>query len=322
MKKINLLAILFAAVIANGQTPIANGTFDNWTSKSTISKGNYWDLAAPTSSFYLCTLNQLFELEGDQGDCPLTAFRVENEDSVVSNYALRLISAATIFGNETVFMPGAIGTWETSGNNIATEFLDDGSIDTYKPFTSRPVSVKGYAWYFPVGGDSASVEIVLKKGNTQVGYGRLVINASSEYEAFECPITYTSTEAPTLIQLIVSASAAYNFSDMLHCNGQAGSTLYVDELELNYSAGIKENLMNQVSAKVMPNPSSDQINLVLAKEVKGLAKVYDNMGRLVNTYNLEGNELTISLSNYANGQYLINVEESNKVVTSTRFIKQ
>ena len=109
---------------------------------------------------------------------------------------------------------------------------------------------------------------------------------------------------------------------MLHCNGQAGSTLYVDELELNYSAGIKENLMNQVSAKVMPNPSSDQINLVLAKEVKGLAKVYDNMGRLVNTYNLEGNELTISLSNYANGQYLINVEESNKVVTSTRFIKQ
>ena len=85
MKKINLLAILFVAVIANGQTPIANGTFDNWASKSTIFKGNYWDLAAPTGSFYLCSLNQLFELEGDQGDCSLTAFKVTHPDSVVSN---------------------------------------------------------------------------------------------------------------------------------------------------------------------------------------------------------------------------------------------
>ncbi len=319
--KISFLAVLFVVAIANGQTTIGNGSFDNWVEKNTISKGKYWDLSS-TGTFHFCTLNQLFELEGDQGDCPLTAFRVSNEDSVVSNYALRLRSTSTIFGNEDVFMPGAIGTWDTDDNNIASEFLDDEAIDTYRPFTSRPSSIKGSVMYFPVAGDSASVEVELKNGNTQIGYGRYVINASTDYENFECPITYTSTETPTLIRFIVSASAAYDFAQMLHCKGQAGSTLYVDEMSFEYSNGIKENINNKLSAKVMPNPSSEQINLVLEKEINGLVKVYDNMGRLVDSYQINGNQMTISLSDYADGQYFINVEENNKLITSTRFVKQ
>ncbi|MDR0713962.1 MAG: T9SS type A sorting domain-containing protein, partial [Bacteroidales bacterium] len=73
---------------------------------------------------------------------------------------------------------------------------------------------------------------------------------------------------------------------------------------------------------VYPNPSKDAITVQVAKETQGTVIVYDYLARKIGEYPINGTQIKIDVQNYAQGSYLLNVIENNKVITTSRFVKE
>ncbi|MDR0605518.1 MAG: PCMD domain-containing protein, partial [Bacteroidales bacterium] len=224
---------------------ITDGGFENcWVTKQDIVGIEYEDF---NDNYFFNSLNSLKNITG-----PLTAYK----DSVnvhEENYALKLVSE-NLMG--FLFLPGAMG-------NITLQYGENGmpnSVTLGRPFTSRPTAIKGWHKYIPVYGDSAAIEILLKKNGTIIGSGKQIITSEvPDWSEFNVPVNYTSYDKPDVIIILFATSADYDFTDvntLMQCKGQVGSALYLDDLELDYSyVGIKEMLYPEISMRVYPNPS-------------------------------------------------------------------
>ena len=220
---------LTLTTISNDNSPFFDGEFENcWEYKDPQNgKANYWDLK---NGSLIATLNGMYTLETYMGNVPLTAFR-ETTDVYNGNYSLKLVSGNMYIGGQFFFLPGV----------AATFYVDIQSANCIlgKPFTDRPSTLKGYFKYAPVNGDSAAIEIMLKKGGLAIGSGKQIIYAPvSNWTIFDVPVNYTSNEIPDSIVVVFSSSANYNLTSMntlLTSTGQIGSTLYIDDVEFEYS---------------------------------------------------------------------------------------
>ena len=323
MKKLNLtLLALVTIVMVNAQKPVfPDGDFENCWVQYTVQEGSkagqkYWDFKEES---FISTLNQLYELDGAQGIAPLTAFR--EEDAYEGNYSLKLVSDTMVFGNQRIFLPGVVGT-------LLIDFIGiECALGT--PFNGKPVSLSGYMKYLPVNGDSAAIEVVLMSnahGGVVVGSGKQVFNSAiNAYSEFSVDINYTGQYEPDSIIVLAAASADYDFTNidsLMKCNGQKGSTLYLDNLTFNYGNNVKECLMSEINMVVMPNPAVDQISISMSEEIKGQVMIYDINGKCVANTAINGNKMNIDASAYAAGTYIVNIVSNNQVVASSRFIKQ
>ena len=323
MKRVVLLAVFFAvAVLLEAQNPpFPDGGFENcWRDCTPWGKPVYQDLK---TDYFLTTLNELYELSDEQGVAPLTAFRLEGEGVYDGKYSLKLASYNMTIGTRKLFLPGAAGTLEII---IDIDAPNGGDCIMGKPFTARPTALTGYRKYAPVNGDSAAVEVQLKKGGSVIGEGKQVITASiANWTKFNIPIAYTSEETPDTIIVVFAASANYDFTDietLMNCKGQEGSTLCLDNIEFEYEVGIKEMFAPAIKLSVYPNPSKERVNIQIAKESNGTAIIYDYLTRKTAEYPISGTQIDVDISTYATGSYLINIVENGKVVTTGRFVKE
>lgn len=185
------------------------------------------------SSSMLNTLNSLYGLQYSMPglNAPITAFQ-ENE-SHSGNYALKLVTGMLRIEEDALLIPGAIGSLES---DFIDAFTSTNQIPITKPYTERPTSIKGYFKYHPEMGDSASVTVILY--NTQkeeIAKARWIQKEEvTSWTAFEQPVEYFNNEQPAYISLVYSASAGYDFDDLLSCVGQEGSTLWLDDMELTF----------------------------------------------------------------------------------------
>ena len=190
-----------------------------------------------SSVFY--TLNSLSVLR----DIP--AMQVTNApitsmlDSVTPHsgkYAMKLTTGILRdAANGQLLIPGAIAPLNV---NFVDEFLNspDG-INVKRPYTDKPTSISGYFKYTSVASDSASICVELYNGNTVIARGYFLQKTSvNSWTHFSAPIEYTdyANATPTHISIVVSSSAGYNFADLTNCQGQDGSTLWIDDLELGF----------------------------------------------------------------------------------------
>ena len=317
MKKVVLLIVstIVISFKVQGQQNIPDGGFENCWVEGSSSKGKYWTFE---DDYFFTTLNVIYTLVPPFGNGPLTAFR-ETADAYQGDYCVKLVSDVMEFG-EDIFLPGAIGTLEI--DILGFDFV------LGEPFTSRPDILKGYHKYLPVNGDSAAIEIWLQKGNgTVLGRGKQVIkNAVPDWSVFNVPITYTSNDTPEEIVVIFAASGNYDFTSietLMQCKGQQGSTLYLDEIELEYTpAGVKELFDPDIKLSIYPNPSTEQLNLQIGKETKGTVILYDYLIRKIGEYPIHGTQIDIDIRDYATGSYLINIVENDRVITTGRFVKE
>lgn len=148
-------------------------------------------------------------------------------------FAMKLVSGRIHDENNgELFLPGAIAPLNETFIN---EFLTDGNINVKKPYTEKPTALKGYYKYTPVEGDTASVSVKLYNGDEVIAEGSFVEkNTVSGWTEFNIPITGANYDAttPTHISIIISASAGYDFSNLMNCVGKEGSTLWIDDFEL------------------------------------------------------------------------------------------
>jgi len=323
MRRITLLAVFVTVAFhLNAQNrKFPDGGFENcWVTVTPYGKPVYWDF---NENYFLTTLNELYGLDAEQGIAPLTAFQVTGNDVYEGMYSLKLVSNSMQIGSETLFLPGAAGTLRLI---IDTEAPNGGYCELGKPFTSRPSELTGYHKYAPVNGDSAAIEVQLKRGGNVIGSGKLPIKSTvANWSEFSVPISYTSTATPDTIIIIFAASADYDFTNidsLMHCRGQINSTLYLDNIEFQYVVGIKEMFDPAVKVTVYPNPSKECVNIQVGKETNGTVIIYDYLSRKVGEYAINGTQIDVDIQDYAAGSYLINVIENDKVITTNRFVKE
>ena len=137
--------------------------------------------------------------------------------------ALGLISGGSIFAGE----------FELDLGNPANSAL------LGVPFSERPIGLKGYYKYLPVGGDSANIMVVLTKFNASSGrrdtiaYGAMPEKSAVDtYTEFNLTLDYNypmGTATPdTIVVNFTSSKAAQEFK------GQVGSTLFIDNCRFTY----------------------------------------------------------------------------------------
>jgi hypothetical protein len=182
------------------------------------------------SNSLLRTINDLAALPPDMGGGMHLLSAKKAKDPVGGHFALNMTTRLLQFGDLRILIPGAVGT---ISDDFINEYLAGGAITIRKPFTQKPVSLKGYMKYAPVQGDSAAIEIELYNGNTSIGRGILIEKRTiNNWLAFEVPVIYSdpSATAVTHLKLIFSSSASYDFNDLVHCTGQEGSSFTIDHI--------------------------------------------------------------------------------------------
>ncbi len=296
MKKI-FFTLVFLFIILKGysQTPIPEGGFENWVQQTSYEEpaGNWWT-----------SLNQLKSLGG-----PVTVTKVS--DSYSGNYAARL--ETKMWG--TFILPGLL----VSGKFVtAPPFVLQG-----KPFTDKPVKFKGYYKYLSVNNDSAAIYAMITKHNSVSGKRdtiaiaiQAVLSNTPTYTAFDLDFEYYSVETPDSIDVVFSSSAGgANFA------GQIGSTLTVDDVMLEYGAGVFESLTPEIVFTIFPNPTSARINVTIdAPVVEPLEYfIYSLDGKLFQQGSIDKVTTEISTFGLKSGKYIFNIYRGTKLLGSKKF---
>ena len=120
----------------------------------------------------------------------------------------------------------------------------------------------------------------------------------------------------------------YNYIDTITIGAQAEyfiMAVYSDGCEAPSETLIGEGIpsgvgeMDVVKASVYPNPVENQLNIV-AKGLQRIA-VYNAMGQLVETKEMDGDQFVLSVGNYKAGLYTLQIVTTNGVVTKNVVVK-
>ena len=307
------LSLLMGKSMAQNQA-LPDGKFEQWEQgKLYGDAGTYDDLANP----FWSSLNILATLPPSQFSGPVTLFKETGRSGGEGDFSAKMVSNEMVFGQDAqyIFLPGVIGAM--------TVWTDKQTATFGRPFVSRPKALKGYIKYFPVESDSASIFVELYKYNEDAGrrqtiarVEKIVKETISEWTPFELPITYLNEETPDSVTVLFVASAGFhNFVDLFKCEGQVGSTLWVDDVEFVYeNTSVNENPV-LASSKLYPNPSA---NGVFNLNIKAACKmeVISVSGQLMMQQNMATpGAYTVDLSRFAPGVYYIRL--SNREGSAT-----
>ena len=281
--------------------------FDYWETGQGQDTVTYDDLMDP----FWGSLNFLATLPPEMFTGPVTLFKEAGRSGEAEDFAPRMESSSMVFGGEGVelFIPGVVGTITVDIANI------DATLGY--PFTSRPLGMKGYMKYAPVNGDSASIFVELKRYNEDlgmsqmIGRGELIFKeAVADWTEFDLTIEYKSQVQPDSITVLFVASAGYNFDNFLACQGQKGSSLWVDDVQLYYEDATPEPdpSANENAAlaasRLYPNPSADgRFNLQLSEACR--VQVLSVTGQLLQDQEMAAGVQALDLSKYAPAYYVV-----------------
>ncbi len=321
MKKIFTLAlVIFVLGGLNAQQAIPNGDFETWYTVPVSQTVNYEDIGSGPADNWLGTLNALAAVPAIAGGPgPVTVFKTTYKHG--GTYAARAVAANFQLGPVTIFIPGMIGTAVLDMANIRALIG--------KPCADcRPVKLKGYFKFEPVNGDSCSAAVLLSKWNTAsgkrdtVGFGKLVQKeAVDSWKEFEVPVNYTSAGPIDSISVLVVAGAGYNLNSFMECVGQPGTTMYVDDLMLEYAAGFLEPVNSQVSVKAYPNPASDLLYIEVERQISGARlEIFNNMGIKVQATPMTGTRKTLSVNGLPSGLYHYRLSGQSGMLGSGTFV--
>ncbi|MCM1041970.1 MAG: T9SS type A sorting domain-containing protein [Bacteroides sp.] len=312
MKKMILLlglAPLFVGSVVAQNDTIEDGKFAYWEQKTGTEGVKYDELSAP----FWTSLNQLASLPADMFTGPVTMFKDPGRSGAVNDYAPRMVANQMLFGDSgMIFLPGVIGTIDVVFEKLTAR--------TGRAFSSRPKAIRGYMKCAPVNGDSANIYVGLSRYNKTTGTRQVIgmVDKSyketiSEWTEFNLPIQYRSDDIPDTVIVLFVSSGGYdrNFKNLLHCQGQLGSMISVDDVEFVYDNVANETNEVLAGSKLYPNPSVSGVFNLNVGEACGM-EVFSVSGQLIMQKNLAtAGEYTVDLSRFAPGVYYIRLSNND-----------
>lgn len=315
-----IILLVLAMQHVYSQSNVPNGNYENWHNVVVSGTLNYDDLGIDANDNWMATLNSLVAVpQSAGGPGPQTVFKTTDAHS--GTYAAKAVTNIFPLGPVTITIPGMIGTAVMDKKGIRAVLG--------KPCPDcKPLRFKGYYKFDPVAGDSCAAVILLSKWNATakkrdtIGYGRMVEHSPVlHYTPFDIEIDYTGTGAVDTMTLLVVSSAGFNVVKFMESKGQVGNTMYVDDLMLEYPAGIQQVLMPEVTVKVFPDPASDVLHVELDKAVKdGLFEVYTAAGKMVGSYALARNGSVIPVYSLPDGIYYYRLVSGRELMNTGTFI--
>lgn len=299
MKKFWIFILSFFLGSAMAQTQIPEGGFNNWTPSSL---NTYYE---PSGGWWT-TLNTLTSLGS-----PATVSRTADAHS--GAYAARMETKQ--WG--TFLIAGLLA----SGNFImTTPFIELG-----KPFTDKPLKFSGWFKYLPVNNDSGGVVAILTKHNALTGKKDTIAianqtfkNSVSVYTQFNLDFNYkiTGMNPDSIIIVFTSSADGGNF------NGQAGSTLFIDDVFLEYANGLVEIFMPEFEVNTYPNPANELLSLEFktAYPEKLICNIYNIKGRLITSFSANSQIHQLDISEWQDGSYILQACIENTIVSTAKFI--
>ena len=103
-------------------------------------------------------------------------------------------------------------------------------------------------------------------------------------------------------------------------NSRGGNNVYIDDINIDFAAGVEENSVTENLLKLFPNPTTGKISLVLPQDA-GQAKeirLLDSKGSLVAAYNSTS---VIDITELSSGMYFVFVETQGEIYRQ-RLVKQ
>jgi hypothetical protein len=326
MKKIIFLFtscfLLFAFCLkAQDQIQFPDSSFETAWKDKIGEDGPYKEFQ--TQYFY--TLNSLSSIAPPLGPGEITVERVGN--AYHGQYCIKLTSAKVPIGTP-IFLPGMVGT---ISENFVQQFLDYNTVDVMRDWfgNATPHALEGWYKYVPVNGDSALIDIGFSNdlfGGEDVAE-QLIIKESTGPLAWKhfrvvIPEKYRDGMYANIRTLFV-ASAGVNWDEFDACKGQYGSTLWIDDIYLNYNYpenGIKQDLFPTLKTKAYPNPATDVLNLGLSEYFTGKIMIYNSLGSLVMEENINGTQSQLNTSTLATGNYIYNLTDGNTISAQGKFV--
>jgi Putative carbohydrate metabolism domain len=267
---------------ASAQTPIPNGDFESW---SPAGSGLYEE---PTGGWWT-SLNALKSL-----GAPVTVEK--STDAHGGSYSAKLTSKQ--WG--TILLPGLLVSGRFDVLN--PQFLVQG-----QPFADKPDAFQGWYKYTGVNGDSAGIATLLTVWNAGAGRrdtvaaaGIVVTSSQSSWTYFDIPFFYSLNVIPDSITVaLVSSGDGANF------NGQVGSTLWVDDLHLDYATAAPAPLAPASSPVVRLRGQALDVSLPTGTGTRDL-RLRDIDGRLLHAQTVRAGSQTIDLD-LPSGIYLVEI---------------
>lgn len=290
MKKLLLLIFAVWTTQLSAQL-IPNNSFESWTTATAGHEDpDSWATANPTTNVF-----------------PLFVVTTEKTtDAYDGSYAVKMTSTPVL----TLVSPGLITLGDFSVNLFTQVSTLTGGID----FSLHPDKVNFYYKFSPASGDSFRMGLwMLRNDGSEVPDTVATalfngLDTQSEYTFQSVDIDYRSEFLPEILNIIFVSTAPDN--------PVAGSVLYVDKVELEYTTGIiTENIEN---LQVYPNPTQDY--LIMNETFNGCGyKIFDLNGRLIKTNsNSKGN--IIELLGIESGAYILSIEKDG-ILHTQKFMK-
>jgi hypothetical protein len=298
-----LLGLLMMGVILQGQTIIPNSSFENWTNFGNYSDPTGWD--TPNEELMII---------------PFIGITVVSKST--DHHGTGSFSAKLETKHYTI-PPTDIPGFMTCGK--LTISLTTGSFELSGgvPVVDSPTHLKGFYKYLPKGGDSCVIGIGLTKTSGAVkdtiGLGSFSTKDTvADWTPFSAWIDYISTASPDTMNIIAMSTAQEVLT--------IGTTLYVDDLYLDYTVGVEKN-----------DPGAG-ISVYNDRETRRLMVFFDFESpefTSIRLFNMQGQKMTsteagrmkqgrevIRYGGMKQGIYVMEIIHDNKIFTRKLFLNQ
>ena len=192
---------------------------------------------------------------------------------------------------------------------------------------ARPDQLSFYYKFNPVGGDSARFSALLfnypdslytnEPGwfdaiDTVAYIHGTISDSTDQYLQKMANFDYWSDDLPQYFHVFFSSSN--NGSETFFPPAHAGTTLWVDDVELIYFTTSSENQLSAFDIQIFPNPVMHQFQIDAPGNFQPQSiVVFDNVGRVVRTMNPQ--DRFHSMNNLASGIFFLHIEtEAGSVV--------
>jgi len=293
-----LLAVVLAGIIAlniDAQVQPPNAGFENWVPVGSFENPVGW------SSF-----NNFYSY-----GVPEMSFKTTDVNS--GTYALRLISETA-----TVPLPFGTNTLDTLAGFV---FL--GSTDMNNPgisYTDRPISMQAFVKGTIMPNGNAIVMATLRKWNTvthvrdQVGGAMYFMSSSiTNFTQVSVPFNYSLPDIPDTLEIKIMAGDVGPGGLII-----PGNEFFIDDISFTFLTGINEDIKNNLSINIYPNPANDNFTIVTPQKSK--IEILNIQGQLLQTIIASNNQTNIDISSFPYGVYIVKVKTEISVVTE-KFIK-
>lgn len=306
---LSYLFSLSAFLAVYSQTVLPNMNMEEWI-EHPFSTGSYWE---PGGGIWT-TANRAVLLNPEI--FKITTFRTD--DAYEGNYAAMMVTDLAELPGNDLLQAGALATGYFNELAPPPTNLKDGV-----PFTGRPLRFKAYYKYFSVNHDSCDMWAILYKWNPALQHRDTLAVAwitdtvrVTEWTQFNIPFIYQSDQDPDTISIVFSPSAAGDTFE-----GQVGSTLYIDDISLEFENGVEWKLMSEVTSRAYPNPSQAKLTIELSCYIdEGRILFFDIQGKQHSVVSFSGSQVDTDVSGFAPGYYQYQVMESRKVISGGNFI--